>query len=106
MGGKRLYQYARAGKTIQRAPRNVTIFAFDLLELTKDDCVARIKCSKGTYIRALARDIGQDLGCGAIISELRRTRIGDYSVDNAYTIDEFIASLKDTKPSNECLSRS
>lgn len=103
VGGKRLYKMARAGKSIVREPRRVTIHEIEVLEFDKDSCILRIACSKGTYIRSLARDIGRDLHCGAYISELRRTKIGDYHVDSALKIEDFIAALKETNPSNECL---
>ncbi|KAA3616719.1 MAG: tRNA pseudouridine(55) synthase TruB [Calditrichaeota bacterium] len=103
--GKKLYEYAREGKTIIREPRPVTIYELTVLELNNDECVLKICCSKGTYIRSLARDIGRDLKSGAFISELRRTRIGDYHIDSAFKIEDFISALKENKPSNECLSR-
>ncbi len=103
VGGKRLYKLARAGKTISREARRVSIHMLEILELTKDECVLKIGCSKGTYVRALARDIGRDLQCGAYLSELRRTRIGDYHVDSAMKIEDFLSELKENKPSNECL---
>lgn len=85
--GKPLYEYARAGIELERAARRVTIFAINLLGF---DGVSRfdieVSCSKGTYIRTLAADIGAALGCGAHLVALRRTRIGDLSLDGAATL--------------------
>lgn len=87
VGGKRAYAAARAGKSLEIQPRTVMVHAFDLLEFRAPDCAhARIRCGKGTYIRSLVHDLGQALGVGAYILELRRTRIGDYRVEDAETI--------------------
>lgn len=84
--GKRAYNSAREGKEIELKSRPVTIHEFEC-EIDLPNVNFRITCSKGTYIRSLVRDIGIDLDCGACLTALRRTKIGSYSVDDAYTID-------------------
>ena len=85
--GKPLYEYARAGIEIERAPRRVTITELTLLTFQKDRIVLRVACSKGAYIRSLAMDIGAALGCGAHLDALRRTRIGDFDLSASVTLD-------------------
>jgi len=87
--GKALYKLARAGKEVERVPRQVEIFSFDIIKIDLPDIEFEIICSKGTYIRVIADDFGKELGCGGILSLLRRTEIGDYKVDDAYNLDEF-----------------
>jgi tRNA pseudouridine55 synthase len=89
--GKALYEYARAGTEIDREPRTVTIHRIDIVE--GDDAVWTIdvRCSKGTYIRTLAEDIGKALGCGAHLIALRRTGSGALTLDAAHTLDELTA---------------
>ena len=88
-GGKRAYEYARAGKEMNLEPVKIMIHELDLLEFKETGLRVRILCSKGTYIRALARDIGSALGSGAYLAELRRTATGDFSVKNALTPKKF-----------------
>ena len=78
--GKPLYYYARQGIRVVKEPRQIEIPALDLLGLHRDELVIRVVCSKGTYIRVLASDIGRSLGCGAHLKELRRTRNGSFHV--------------------------
>ena len=87
VGGKKLYELARKGKEIERKPKEITISAFNIhwTELPEIDFL--VTCSKGTYIRSLVHDLGQELGCGAYLKNLRRTRIGTYNLDEAWTID-------------------
>ncbi|MDY0047909.1 MAG: tRNA pseudouridine(55) synthase TruB [Thauera propionica] len=85
--GKALYEYARAGIEVEREARRVTIHALDLLDFGADRFTVRVACSKGTYIRSLAMDIGAALGCGAHLSALRRTRIGPFDVADAVSLD-------------------
>lgn len=89
VGGKTLYNLARKGKTVKREPRKVTISKFEITKFDLPDISFEITCSKGTYIRVIADDLGRRLGCGGVLSSLRRTRIGDYSVNDALNIDEF-----------------
>lgn len=88
-GGKSLYNIARKGKTINLEPREVMVSKFEILEISKPYVKFEITCSKGTYIRAIANDFGEELGCGGVLSGLRRTAIGNYSVNDALNIDEF-----------------
>lgn len=86
-GGRALYEFARAGVTVDRLPRRVTIHRIDVVALHGQTLVIDAVCSKGTYIRALAEDLGQALGCGAHLSALRRTASGALSVRDAVTPD-------------------
>ncbi|MGE0807656.1 MAG: tRNA pseudouridine(55) synthase TruB, partial [Burkholderiaceae bacterium] len=85
--GKPLYEYARAGIELERAARPVTIHAIELLSFATPRALVRVRCSKGTYIRTLASDVGERLGCGAHLSALRRERVGALSVADAITLD-------------------
>lgn len=85
--GKPLYEYARAGQTVEREGRNVTIHALDLLACDLPDVTFRVTCSKGTYVRTLAEDIGEALGCGAHLTMLRRTGVGALTLEHAVTLD-------------------
>ncbi|MFC2133500.1 tRNA pseudouridine(55) synthase TruB [Bacteroidota bacterium] len=87
--GKALYKYARKGVEIKREPREITISKFEITKIELPDIYFSIKCTKGTYIRVIADDFGRKLGCGAYLSNLRRDAIGEYSVNDAYTVDEF-----------------
>jgi tRNA pseudouridine55 synthase len=86
-GGKALYTYARAGVEVPRQPRQVTIGALELERAEGDELMVDVTCSKGTYIRVLAEDIGKALGCGACLSALRRTRVGAFVVEDAIGLD-------------------
>lgn len=90
--GKALYTYARAGIEIERAARQVTIYSLTLDAFAGDELTVTVECSKGTYIRVLAEDLGRALGCGAYMSALRRTRIGDFEIGQAATL-EFLDAL-------------
>ncbi|WP_418646794.1 tRNA pseudouridine(55) synthase TruB [Thauera butanivorans] len=85
--GKALYEYARAGIEIEREARKVRIHALELLDFAATRFSIRVACSKGTYIRSLAMDIGSALGCGAHLCALRRTRIGAFDVADALTLE-------------------
>lgn len=89
VNGKRLYEMARKGKSVKREPREVNVSKFEITKIALPEVHFEINCSKGTYIRVIAHDFGQALGCGALLGSLRRTRIGEYSVDNALTPSEF-----------------
>jgi tRNA pseudouridine55 synthase len=84
--GRPLYQLARAGQEVARAPRRVRIDRLELLALQGDEAVVAVECSKGTYVRVLAEDIGALLGCGAHLAGLRRTRVGSLKVADAVTL--------------------
>ena len=85
--GKPLYEYARAGIELERAARQVTIHRLDLLSFDGKEAVVDILCTKGTYVRTLAQDIGRVLGCGAHLSALRRTQVGPFRLENAIALD-------------------
>lgn len=87
--GKRLYEYAREGKELELKARLVEILQFEILEINMPDIHFRIQCSKGTYIRSVAHDFGKALNSGGYLSSLRRTKIGEYNVDNAVTPANF-----------------
>ena len=92
VGGRKLYELAREGKEIERKPRPVTIYDIEILSM--DTCgedpniTIKVECSKGTYIRTLCHDIGQELGCGAVMSSLKRTASGQFTIESAHTLDE------------------
>lgn len=88
VGGRRAYEFARAGKEIKLHAREVEIKAFDVTSIQLPEVTFRIVCSRGTYIRSIARDVGEALGVGAYLSELCRTRIGNYKLQDALTIEE------------------
>jgi len=85
--GKKLYQLARQGKEIERAPRPITIYQLDMADWTPPDLMLEVACSAGTYIRSLAHDLGQVLGCGAHLRALTRTAVGDFRLDQSYTLE-------------------
>jgi tRNA pseudouridine55 synthase len=86
--GKRLYELARQGIEVERAPRKITIHKFFLKSFDKNRASFVVSCSKGTYIRTLCADIGNKLGCGAHMSKLTRIKSGDFSIDNALTLEQ------------------
>jgi len=88
--GKRAFEYAREEKEIVLQAKEVNIYSFDITRIALPEIDFNIRCSKGTYIRSIARDFGKTLGCGAYLSVLRRTKIGDFSVDNALDMTPFI----------------
>ncbi|MCM4166820.1 tRNA pseudouridine synthase B [Arenibacter antarcticus] len=87
--GKRLYEYAREGKTVEIKKRPVSITEFEITRIELPIIDFRVVCSKGTYIRSLAHDFGEKVGSGAHLSALRRTKIGDYNVNKAISPEEF-----------------
>jgi len=94
--GKRLYELARAGETTEIKSREITISEFEITNIEMPNIEFRVQCSKGTYIRSLAYDFGKALKSGAHLSSLRRTKIGEYSVENAESIERFTERLKTT----------
>lgn len=93
IAGERAYELARAGKEVELKPKTLVIDEIELLECNLPEIKIRVVCSKGTYIRALARDIGEALGSGAHLTGLIRTRIGDVTLANCMEIDTFIEWL-------------
>ncbi len=89
--GKALYEYARQGLEVERAPREVTIYGLILERFAGDELLVTVSCSKGTYIRTLAEDIGKALGCGAYLQSLRRTAIGEFAIKDAFTLERLEA---------------
>ncbi|HYG41689.1 MAG TPA: tRNA pseudouridine(55) synthase TruB [Bordetella sp.] len=94
--GKPLYEYARQGIELERPPRQITIYRIDLLSLSGTRAEIEVACSKGTYIRTLAQDIGRALGCYAHLAALRRTHVGPFSLDRAVTL-EALQAMTDPK---------
>ncbi len=86
--GVPLYKLARQGKTVEREPRFVHVYGHQILALRLPEIDFRVVCSKGFYVRTYAHDIGQELGCGAHLRALRRTKSGRFTVDGAITVDE------------------
>lgn len=101
--GKRLYEYAREGVFLVPKPRKVKIHKIDLLEIGDDYIVIDVECSSGTYMRSLARDIGQKLGTVAIVEDLTRLRVGDYRIENAVQIDDGKKLIESIIPIHEGL---
>ena len=91
--GKRLYEFARAGEEVDIPKREVTISEFEITSIDHLSVAFRVVCSKGTYIRSLAHDFGKALNSGAHLSELRRTKIGEFDVQDALSVDHFIQQL-------------
>jgi tRNA pseudouridine55 synthase len=87
--GKNLYKLARKGKTVERQPRQINISGFNITKVELPLVHFEIICSKGTYLRVIANDFGEKLGCGGVLSSLRRSKIGDFSVENALSVEEF-----------------
>ncbi|MEA2499305.1 MAG: tRNA pseudouridine55 synthase [Actinomycetota bacterium] len=90
VGGERLYEKARRGEEVERKPRDVTIYAIALTDFSSDDgtLALDVRCSAGTYIRTIAHDLGQELGCGAHLARLRRTEAGGWTLADAVPLDD------------------
>lgn len=93
--GVRAYEFARAGEEIELKRAHITIYAMELLECDLPRIKIRVECSKGTYIRSLAFEIGEALQSGAYLTSLRRTRSGEFTVDKAHTLDDFMEKLRE-----------
>lgn len=96
--GKRAYKYARNDEDINISAKTINISQFDIEKIELPNIFFRIKCSKGTYIRAIARDFGIKLNSGAYLASLCRTQIGKYSLEDALTIEQFEYLIKNSKP--------
>ncbi len=92
--GKRVYELARKGKEVRLEPRKVFIKEFEITAIELPRVHFRVVCSTGTYIRSLANDFGEALACGAYLSALRRTRIGEFKIEDAISVEGFEDSLK------------
>ena len=97
IGGKRVYELARQGKEVNMEPRKIVIREFVITRIEMPVVFFRVVCSTGTYIRSLANDFGKALGCGAYLSSLCRTRIGDSKLDDAKTMTELEKEIIETK---------
>ncbi|MFI2741344.1 tRNA pseudouridine(55) synthase TruB [Zhouia sp. PK063] len=93
--GKRLYEFARKGEEVEIKPRNIQIAAFEITKIEMPHVHFRVACSKGTYIRSLAHDFGKALQSGAHLTTLRRTKIGNFNVNNAITPESFAQKLQE-----------
>jgi tRNA pseudouridine55 synthase len=100
--GRKLYELARQGKTVPRPPRAVTFYAIDILNWQSPDLTLDVTCSAGTYIRSLAHDLGQELGCGAHLAALRRTASGPFDLSTSHTLDA-LQTLRDQNRLSEAL---
>jgi len=89
-GGKTMYNLARKGKVVELAPREIEIKSFKITGINIPEVSFEIICSKGTYIRSIADDFGRKLGCGGVLGSLRRLKIGNYSVNEAFTMSEIL----------------
>ena len=96
-GGKPVYLMARKGMDVQMEPRTITINRFDIEKIDLPLVYFKVVCTTGTYIRSLAHDFGKQLGCGAYLSSLRRTRIGEFEAANALSMTEFVEMIKQEK---------
>ena len=98
VGGRRAYQLARAGQAPELAARPVTVHQFSISDPRPSggvlDVTAVVRCSSGTYVRALARDLGESLGVGGHLTQLRRTRVGPYRISDAHSLAELAADLR------------
>lgn len=92
VGGQKLYELARKGKEVERKPRTITIHQLDCLEFFGTTAKLRVRCSKGTYIRTLCKDIGAALGCGGCMAALRRVAVGAYTIEESIPLADLAAS--------------
>lgn len=95
--GVRAYEFARAGEEVELKKALINIYEMEILDLQMPFMKIRVRCSKGTYIRSLAHEIGQAVGSGAYLRSLRRTRSGGFTVDNAWDLQNFLEKLKSTE---------
>ena len=97
VNGQKLCDLARKGKEVERQPREIEIFRLDCLEFNGNTARLRVKCSKGTYIRTLCKDIGEALGCGGCMQELRRVQAGEYTIAEAIPLQELLETTEPEK---------
>ena len=100
INGKRAYEYARENKNVLIKEKKIDILNFDITSIELPNISFKITCTKGTYIRSIARDFGKKLGCGAVLSELRRIMIGNYDINNAEKINILVNNLNKEKIDN------
>jgi tRNA pseudouridine55 synthase len=94
VSGRRLYELARAGEEVERAPREVVVHALLLVDFSERELTLEVRCSKGFFVRTLAADLGQELGCGAHLKALRRTQSGPFTLQQAVALDRLAADLE------------
>ncbi|OHX67980.1 tRNA pseudouridine(55) synthase TruB [Flammeovirga pacifica] len=99
--GVRVYKHARKGKEVKIDPREIEIMELEVTKIDLPKIQFRMVCSKGTYVRSFVRDFGKELGVGAYMSALRRTKIGDYSVEEAKSVEEWIEVIREWRASKE-----
>ena len=97
VNGQKLCDLARKGKEVERQPREIEIFELTCLEFSGETARLRVRCSKGTYIRTLCKDIGEALGCGGCMAELRRVQAGEYTIDEAIPLQELLDTQEPEK---------
>lgn len=97
IGGRRVYELAREGKEVNLKPRPITIREFEITQVALPEIHFRITCGTGTYIRSIANDFGAELGCGGYLKALRRTKIGDFQVADAPTVQDWVTYLQQEK---------
>lgn len=97
VNGKRAYEYARDNEEVKIKEKVINIYEFKIIEYNLPNISFKISCTKGTYIRSIARDFGEELGCGAVLSKLRRTEIGNYNVEDAFKVNDLADKLKKEK---------
>ena len=98
VNGKRLYEYARQGRTVERKARTITIYELEITKIDLPLVTMRVRCSKGTYIRTLCHDLGQELETGAAMEHLLRTRVGQFRLENAIRLDDAENIMKSDDP--------
>lgn len=101
IGGKRAFDYARSEKEINLQPKEIIVYSFEITRMDLPEIDFKITCSKGTYIRSIARDFGVLLGCGAYLSALRRTKTGDFSAEHAMDMTPYITTEKQLNPNRK-----
>ena len=101
VGGERLYLKARRGETVELRPRKVSIMNFEITRIALPEVDFKVTCSKGTYIRSLVHDFGKALNNGAYLSRLRRTRSGEFEVENAFEVMELVTHIRQLKEKGE-----
>ena len=104
VNGKKLYELARAGIEIERVPREITIHKIEILSVEQCEIKMKVSCSKGTYIRTLCHDIGQALGCGAIMTELCRTRSGQFGLEEALLLSQIEQFVQEGTIDQHCIT--
>ncbi len=90
VNGQKLYDLARKGREVERQPRSITIHELTLLDFDHNEAKLRVRCSKGTYIRTLCKDIGEALGCGGCMAQLRRVQAGEYTLEGSVPLHELL----------------